>query len=282
MRWLGVLVVGAVVLACGGQGPVPVDAQGQAADATAEVAAADLAPSPDTAAAADTPADLPPAPTKQDCLEVVGSLDFGGVVQGKPSKRTVKLRNCGPVELYVFAIKLKPDDVGAFDLDASPLIGMDNPVILGVEGGGSGLPASMTLSVTYHPLWLGGPSAMEKSAIHLDTSAGPRVLPVQAYTLWNACPNGATGWASAITLPVGATHTFQDQVELPPGVPSPTYAWTLPEKPAGSKAGFQPSASVAEPTLTLDAAGTYQACLAVDGGKDVWVCAPGCRYLVAE
>ena len=175
------------------------------------------------------------------------ALSFGARRVGEPGDLTVWLTACGTQAVRVSEVALADDGNGRFSI-VTTAIGLLRP------------NESKTIVVRYtadisEPNADGTSTADRGLLVVVSDAETPRLeVPLEGYG--TGCPVARIHSAQGPTVPVGIDVQLDGRGSSAALGAIAGYRWTV-EAPFGSITTLLPSASVATPTLTLDAEGTY-------------------------
>ena len=208
-----------------------------------------------------------------------GELDFGGVQCLGEKVLEVAIESCGAVPLELYGIALSPESNPDFSMDLSGLAHEPSPGAPLTIPPGTAISVQVVFAPTSaSPVDDAGQLVLFEAAVLVDSNAGqsPANIPVQ-------------GASVTIEAPV-ALIDCEEGNEVVPGTVLhlcgnesyegcekdgiiTKWQWEA-ERPQGSSAEFQPSASVADPTFKVDLAGIYTFYLVVYDESNTPCCFP--------
>lgn len=233
------------------------------------------------------------------CIKLSASkLDFGAGMIGVPVPKKITVQNCGGAELIVDGIALlasSPSKDFTFDfkemiagakgqcakVDAKSGPSKANPCILPVSG-------QTEFSVIYTPLAVskkdtkGNPELdLAVAQVSSNASVKPDVQ-LQGYGVNSLCPTALVSVKEGEeVIPQTTLHLFGSASKGAGSATVKSYKWTSTQ-PIGSNQKFMPNDFTADPTIALNAAGSYQFCLDVTDSAGVKSCAPACVSVLVQ
>jgi len=233
------------------------------------------------------------------CIKLSASkLDFGAGMIGAPVAKKITVLNCGGADLIVDGIALlasSPSKDFTFDfkemiagakgqcakVDAKSGPSKANPCTLPVGG-------QSEFSVIYTPTALSKKDAKGNPLLDLavaQVSSNASIKPdvqLSGYGVNSMCPTAiASDKEGEEVIPQTTVHLFGAASKGAGSATVKNYKWTSTQ-PVGSNQKFMPNEFAADPTIALNAAGSYQFCLDVTDSAGVKSCAPACVSVLVQ
>jgi hypothetical protein len=222
------------------------------------------------------------------CLKMVPypTLNFGAVVLGTTQSGTITLKSCGAEVLEITGMKLGPAGQEHFTIEWKKVTGVDPKLGPSVAEPLKLLPnESIEIPATYTPSKINPKDPATQLAnpdvatVDITANVVSKSLQLTGIGVGVACPEPKIVVKEGEQVePQTVLHLIGDKSIAPGGGTITKYAWTVKSQPTGSDVKFVPGAGFPNPTVQVDAAGSYVFCLRADDAKSInnTTCEPAC------